>query len=101
MGQSGPTGVAVYDVASGAARLVSDDSARAVRWLSDSRRVLYFTEQSQLVVLDTSTLQRTVVDVRLPLPPASLSMIALSRDDRTIIYGGQRAESDIWIMEKR
>jgi Tol biopolymer transport system component len=101
VGQGGPTCVAVYDLASGAARVVSDDAARAVRWLSDSRRVLYFTLQSQLVVLDTSTLQRTVIDVRLPLPPASVSMFALSRDDRTIIYGGQRAESDIWIMENR
>jgi hypothetical protein len=32
---------------------------------------------------------------------ASVSMFALSRDDRTIIYGGQRAESDIWTMETR
>ena len=39
----------------------------AVEWLPDSRRVVYFTKNgNELVVLDTVTRARTVVDVRLP-----------------------------------
>jgi Tol biopolymer transport system component/predicted Ser/Thr protein kinase len=91
-------GVAVYDLAAHAARKVSDDEA-APRWLGDSRRLLYLTERDGLVLLDTVSLARTVIDVRLPL--ASVGAFALSKDNRTIIYGGVRAESDIWIVDKK
>ena len=46
------------------------------------------------------TRKRTVVDVRLPGPSAN-EMFAISPDDRTIYYGGARAEADIWIVERK
>ncbi len=93
-------GVGVYDVASSTLRKVSGDRTNGVRWLSDSRRVLYLTESGEVVVLDTVSLQRTVLTVRLPLLPFA-DVFALSKDDRTILYGGARSESDIWIVERK
>ena len=73
----------------------------AAKWLADSRRVVYFTKNgSELVVLDTVTRKRTVVDVRLP-GPSTNEMFAISRDNRTIYYGAARAEADIWIVERK
>jgi Tol biopolymer transport system component len=94
-------GVGVYDFASHTTSEVSTDEPWWVAWLADGRRVVYFAKAGwQLVVLDTVTRARTVVDVR--LPGASLDdTFALSRDNRTIYYGAVRAESDIWIMERK
>jgi hypothetical protein len=79
----------------------SIDETSAVRWLADSRRVLYFTKTGQeLVVLDTVTRARTVVDVRLP-GPSTNEIFALSPDNRTIYYGAARAEADIWLVERK
>jgi hypothetical protein len=72
-----------------------------VKWLADSRRVVYFTKNGwELVVLDTVTRMRTIVDVRLPGPSAN-EIFAISPDNRTIYYGAARAEADIWIMERK
>jgi hypothetical protein len=63
--------------------------------------VVYFAKNgTQLVVLDTVTRVRTVVDVRLP-GPSSSDVFAVSRDGRTIYYGVSRAEADIWIVERK
>ena len=54
----------------------------------------------ELVVVDTVTRKRTVVDVRLPAPSMN-EMFAISPDNRTIYYGAARAEADIWIVERK
>ena len=73
-----------------------------MKWLADSRRVVYFAKKgAELVVLDTVTRKRTVVDVRLPGPAVINEMFAISPDNRTIYYGAARAESDIWIVERK
>ena len=102
MSGSGRTaGVAVYDLRTHTTRAISADETIAAKWLSDSRRVVYFTNNGrELVVVDTVTGKRTVVDVRLPGPSAN-EMFAISPDDRTIYYGGARAEADIWIVERK
>jgi eukaryotic-like serine/threonine-protein kinase len=94
-------GVGVYDLASHTTVEVSTDGPWWVNWLNDGRRVVYFTKAGwQLIVLDTITHARTVVDVR--LPGASLDdVFAISRDNKTIYYGAVRAEADIWIMERK
>ena len=79
---------------------ISGDESYAVQWLADGRRVVYFTAGGQLVVVDTATRARTVVDVRLPGLPAT-DMFAISPDNRTIYYGAVRAEADIWIVERK
>jgi Tol biopolymer transport system component len=102
MSDSGRTsGVAVYDLGAHTTTMISADETIAAKWLSDSRRVVYFTKNGrELVVVDTVTRKRTVVDVRLPGPSAN-EMFAISPDDRTIYYGAARVEADIWIVERR
>jgi Tol biopolymer transport system component len=95
-----PSGVAVYDIGAQTTTLIAADETPAVKWLADSRRVVYFTERgSELVVLDTVTRQRTIVDVRLPAPSTN-EVFAITPDNRTIYYGAARAEADIWIVEQ-
>src|SRR5206468_3643224 len=88
MSDSGRTsGVAVYDLRAHTTTAISADETIAAKWLSDSHRVVYFTKNGrELVVVDTMTRTRTVVDVRLPGPSAN-EMFAISPDDRTIYYG--------------
>jgi eukaryotic-like serine/threonine-protein kinase len=102
MTDSGRTsGVAVYDIGTHTTTMISEDETMAAKWLSDSRRVVYFTNNGrELVVVDTVTRKRTAVDVRLPGPSAN-EMFAISPDDRTIYYGAARVEADIWVVERR
>ena len=93
--------VGLYDLAAHTATRISDDEAYAVKWLADSRRVVYFAKNGwELVVLDTVTRKRTVVDVRLP-GPITNEMFTIAPDNRTIYYGAARAEADIWIVERK
>ena len=72
-----------------------------MKWLADNRRLLYFARNgSELVVFDTATQRRSVVDVRLPTPSVINEFFALSPDNRTIYYGGARSEADIWLVER-
>jgi eukaryotic-like serine/threonine-protein kinase len=96
------SGIGAYDLAAQITTTLSTDEAFAVKWLADSRRLMYFTKSgSELVVLDSVTRQRTVVDVRLPGPATPNEMFAISPDNRTIYYGAVRAEADIWIAERK
>jgi Tol biopolymer transport system component len=95
------SGVALYDLAAHTTTRISDDDAYAVKWLADSRRVVYFAKNGwELVVLDTVTRKRTIVDVRLP-GPITNEMFTIAPDNRTIYYGAARAEADIWIVERK
>jgi len=97
-----PSGIGVYDLAAQTTSELATDEAYAAKWLADSRRVVYFAKKGvELVVLDTITRKRTVVDVRLPGPAVINEMFAVSPDNRTIYYGAARAESDIWIVERK
>ena len=97
-----PSGIGIYDLAAHTTSEVATDEAYAVKWLADSRRVVYFAKKGdELVVLDTVTRKRTVVDVRLPGPAVINEVFAVSPDNRTIYYGAARAESDIWIVERK
>ena len=94
-------GIGTYDLAAQATTIVSADEAFGVRWLADSRRIVYFTNNGRaLIVLDTVTRQRIVVDARLPGPATTNGMFAISPDNRTIYYGATRVEADIWIVER-
>ncbi|HXH27805.1 MAG TPA: hypothetical protein VNL37_02100, partial [Candidatus Polarisedimenticolia bacterium] len=96
-----PVGVGVYDLAAGTTTRLAPDPTYAVRWLADSRRVVYFTNGGwQLVVLDTVSGTRTPIALRLPAP-STIDMFAISPDNRHIYYGAARAEADIWILERK
>jgi len=95
------SGAATYDLTAHKTTAVTPDETYAVKWLSDNRRVVYFTKNGwELVVVDTLTGKKTTVDVRLP-GPAPDEMFAISPDDRTIYYGARREEADIWIVERK
>ena len=94
-------GIGIYDFATATTTELNADDALAVKWLSDGRRVVYFAKKgAELMMLDTVTRTRTVIDVRLPAPAVGTELFAISPDDRTIYYGAARAESDIWIVER-
>jgi len=95
-------GVAVYDLGTHTMTLVSSDmNPPCVRWLPDSRHVMYFANSgSQLMLVDTVTKERKVIDVDLP-GPSTDDLMSISRDGRTIYYGASRSQSDIWIAERR
>lgn len=93
-------GVGIYDRHTRAPPVSSDDTF-AVKWLADSRRAVYFAKHgSQLVVLDTLTRQRTLVDVRLPGAATADEMFAISRDNPTIDYGASHPGGTIWKVER-
>jgi hypothetical protein len=80
---------------------LNDDETYGVRWLADSRRIIYFAKSGkELIVLDTATGRRTSIDVPLPGPAAFNETFAVSPDARTIYYGAARVEADIWIVER-
>jgi len=96
-----PAGVGVYDLKAKSVALLSSDESSAAKWLGDGHRIVYFAKNGrELVVIDSVTRQRTVVDVRLPAPSIS-DTFAISPDSRTIYYGAERAEADIWIVERK
>lgn len=93
----GSTGVGIYALATHATTAVSTDDAFAGKWLADSRRAVYFAKHgSQLVVLDTLTWQRTLVDVRLPGAATANETFAISGDNPTIDYDASRPGGTIW-----
>jgi hypothetical protein len=80
---------------------ISSDETDGAHWLPDNRRVVYFAGRGTvLVIVDSVTRQRTVVPVPLPAP-ATDDVFTVSRDGRTIYYGAQRVEADIWIAERK
>src|SRR5262249_51083202 len=81
------SGVGVYDFAARATTMVSPDETSTARWLADNRRVMYFTGGgAKLVVLDTTTRIRRVLEVALPGPSLD-DVFAISPDNRAIYYG--------------
>ncbi len=102
VGESGEvTGHGVYELATGRARRLNSDSrSYDVAWLADNRRVMYFTTRGELVLQDITSLERRVIAARLPYPPDQLGSIALSPDGRTIYYGAQQVEANIWLVKQ-
>jgi len=68
-------------------------------WLPDNRRVLYFTRDGELVVIDVETKERRVIPAELPFPPA-LEALAVAPDGTALYYGAERVESNIWMVER-
>ena len=94
-------GVALYDLASGKATQINNDGAGDVAWMPDNKRVVYFTLAGKLMIQDVVTLKRHDIDVKLPLPPDLDYNIASSPDGRTIYYGAQQTEANIWKVARK
>jgi hypothetical protein len=65
-------------------------------FLPDSKRVVFFTADNQLVVIDVVTGKRRVVPVTLPWP-AGREAMAVAPDGRTIYYGAMHVEANVWM----
>jgi eukaryotic-like serine/threonine-protein kinase len=94
-------GVAIYDLASGKATQINNDGAGDVAWMPDNKRVVYFTLAGKLMIQDVVTLKRHEIDLKLPLPPDLDYNIATSPDGRTIYYGAQQTEANIWKVTRK
>ncbi len=69
-------------------------------WMPDHSRVVYFTTSGKLMIQDIGSLKRHEIEVRLPLPPDADFNIVTSPDGRTIYYGAQQTEANIWKAER-
>ncbi len=100
-GSATQAGVAVYDVASGKRTDLSDDSPRMVRWLPDSRHLVYLEQvHNEVVMIDADSGARVASRLNLPLTPYN-GGFGLAPDARTIYFGGVKSETDVWIVEKK
>jgi Tol biopolymer transport system component len=97
----GYAGIGIYDLASGTARLLSEDGSGDMAWLPDNKRVVYLTTSGTLMIQDVVTLKRHAIDVKLPLPPDEDFNIAIAPDGRTIYYGARQVEANIWKAERK
>jgi Tol biopolymer transport system component len=99
---SGETrGHAVLEFATGQVHLLNEDShGKDLAWLPGSRRVVYFTDRGTLVLQDIGSLERREIPVALPYPPDQLGNIAVSSDGRTLYYGAQQVEANIWLVKR-
>jgi Tol biopolymer transport system component len=94
-------GIAMYDLASGTARQLNDDGAGDVAWMPDNKRVVYFTRNNKLMIQDVTTQKRHEIAVTQPLPPDVDYSIAASPDGRTLYYGAQQVEANIWKTSRK
>ncbi|HEY7567879.1 MAG TPA: protein kinase [Gemmatimonadaceae bacterium] len=96
-----PNGFAVHDVKSGETRQLNKDSHfYGAAWLSDGRRVVYFTNRGTLVMQDVVTLERRDITGVLPYPQDLLGNIILSPDGRTLYYGAQQTQANLWMLKR-
>jgi serine/threonine protein kinase/Tol biopolymer transport system component len=94
-------GNALYDVAVGAVRQLSDDAASGdMAWMPGAARVIYFAKSGKLVIQNIATLARHDIPVTLPLPPDDVWSLAAAPDGRTLYYGAQQMEANIWKVER-
>jgi Tol biopolymer transport system component len=96
-----PKGHALYEVATGRVRVLNDDSrSYDLAWLPGNRRVVYFTTRRKLVMQDIESLARREIQVTLPYPPDLMGSIAAMPDGRTIYYGAEQTEANIWLVKR-
>jgi eukaryotic-like serine/threonine-protein kinase len=94
-------GNAIYEMATGHARTLSDDAiGDAVGWLPGFQRLVYFTRSGALVVQDIESPQRRVLSTALPYPPDQMGSIVAAPNGRTLYYGARLVESNIWMLRR-
>ncbi len=84
--------IQLYDLTTKRLERIADFGFRAV-WLADGRRCI-FTYRDKLFLADTTTKRiREIFSVT----PYRFQSITVSKDNRSIYYSMQKAESDIWL----
>ncbi len=92
----GFAGNGLYSLAAGTVTRLNDVGGGELAWMPDHTRVLYITPDSDLMIQNIVTLKSRRVDVTLPMPPDADYTIVASPDGRTIYYGAQQMEANIW-----
>jgi len=100
--QSGEgAGHALYDIAAGTLRQLNTDAGSGeLAFLPGYRQVVYFTNRGALMMQDIESLQRWVIADSLPYAADLPKSIVASPDGRTLYYGAQQVESNIWIVRR-
>jgi len=94
-------GHALIDPVTKQIRVLNDDPyGRDVAWMPDYQHVVYFTAHGTLVMQDITTLTRRAVTGTLPYPPESSGAIVASPDGRTLYYGAQQMQANIWMVKR-
>jgi serine/threonine protein kinase/sugar lactone lactonase YvrE len=95
----GSEGISVYDLVSRRFQHFTD-YGWSPHWLSDGRRVLFYTfvttSKSSLYLLDTRSGKVREI---LSATPNTLSGASITRDDHRIYFSLASVEADIWMME--
>jgi hypothetical protein len=94
-------GHALYEIATGTVRQLNTDAASGeIAFLPGHRQVVYFNRRGKLILQDIASLQQWVIADSLPYPPDRQRSIVASPDGRTLYYGAQQVESNIWVVRR-
>jgi hypothetical protein len=94
-------GHALLDPATSRVRPLNDSSdTKELAWLPDHHHVVYFLSNGTLVMQDITSLARRAVTGTLPYPPESSGAIVASPDGRTLYYGAQQMQANIWLVKR-
>jgi serine/threonine-protein kinase len=100
-GTSNVLGHAIYDLATGTVRQLNNDAISGeLAFLPGYRDVVYFNTRGALLMQNIETLQQWVIADSLPYPPDRPRSIVASPDGRTLYYGAQQVESNIWVVRR-
>ncbi len=80
--------------------LNTDSGGEFMTWLPDDQHVVYFMKDKSLVVQDINTLARRTITGKLPYPPEFSQEIVASPDGRTLYYGAEQAQANIWMVRR-
>ncbi len=89
--------IVAYDLATRKTEILADLGEAPV-WLNDSRRLLYHTSRTLLLLDTRSKISRQVLIVD---PSEDLALPSLSADNRDVYLIVSRREADIWLMEMK
>jgi hypothetical protein len=95
-------GHAIFDIENRRVRRLNDDSdGLELAWLPDHRRVIYFGSRGTLVMQNIESLEREEITGTLPYPPDASRHIVAAPDGRTLYYGAQQVEANIWMVKRQ
>jgi hypothetical protein len=94
-------GHALYDIATGTLRQLNNDAGSGeLAFLPGDQQVVYFDTRGALIMQDIASLQQWVIAASLPYPADVPKNIVAAPDGRTLYYGAQQVESNIWIVRR-
>jgi len=94
-------GHALYDIAAGTlTKLNNDAGSGELAFLPGAQQVVYFNARGMLILQDIASLQQWVIAESLTFPADVPKNIVASPDGRTLYYGAQQIESNIWIVQR-